>query len=59
MQEIKFTCDCCGRKLDRHGQRYLVTISEVPAYRGEDRIRFDLCAICAAELKAYFNRGDK
>lgn len=59
MQETKFTCDCCGRELDRHGQRFLVAIAEVPAYRTADRTVFDLCPVCAAELKAYLNRGEK
>ena len=44
-------CDFCCKELERHGERFIVTISRVPAQRGTDGVRFDLCAACAEFLR--------
>ena len=45
-------CDSCGTELERHGRRFTVTVSEVPAQRLAERSVYDLCPRCAELLKA-------
>ena len=51
MKTTEFTCDSCGAVLERHGKRYTVAISRVPALRDASRCVFDLCPTCATEMK--------
>lgn len=49
-------CDCCGKKLEPHGLRYVLRIGRVPVSRGE--APFDLCDECAEKIRAMM-RGRK
>lgn len=50
MRRSDFLCDLCGTVLERHGERYLVHIERVPAYRSAFGNGYDLCPTCAAKV---------
>lgn len=55
----KFVCDVCGVELEHHGERYIVHIEAVPAYRTAGNSTWDLCPECAAKLRASFEKEDE
>lgn len=52
MSERMFRCDMCGTELPRHGERYILRVERVPAFREAGRGPFDLCPDCATALRA-------
>lgn len=56
MKADYFVCDVCGAAIDRHGKRFTLTLSRVPAVRATDGARWDLCPECAARLKIIMER---
>lgn len=59
MHHDEFRCDMCGRVLERHGSRYVVSMSKLPILRGVGQKQsFDLCQQCASRLKVKLGRRD-
>lgn len=56
-KEEVFRCDMCGRALPQHGDRYVMKLDKVPAFR-VGRKPFDLCPECAARLKVKLGRRE-
>lgn len=56
-----FTCDMCGKELEHHGQRYLMTVQEVVPrqYMEPEPMKFDLCHECVVKLNEQLDRGGK
>ena len=53
----KFMCDLCGKELEHHGERYMVRVEQVPAYRECHKCVWDLCPECADRLREELDKG--
>lgn len=55
----KFMCDLCGKELEHHGERYMVRVEQVPAYRECHKCVWDLCPECADRLREQMDERGK
>ncbi len=56
MRVSEFRCDRCGVSLDMHGDRYVMRIDKVPRVRSGGGVAYDLCPVCAGQVKVEIAR---